>query len=478
MSKTRLTIALLISASAYAQTWSAVGTSSSMPTQNWSSILFYPSTNYIFVGSFLPNGRPNQEKGMWRGDRTNLTAAWTKVYGPTSDATTNQNIYRVGQMVVNASGEIVFDQNGNGCIGYVSNPTTSPSTTLTSLCTVRSLVQSVNNANILFTIAATSTRTIYKSTDGGHTWATLTTLSPSGAQTGLVSDGGSCMYSLMEADLASRSCDDGATWQGVGRCPNCVSVKALANGDVLGGDVDNYPRKWDGTITTNGTHDWIRYDTGIPSSPFGGTHYFTPNTYAQATNATVYSCGKGLDPANLTQKQGVIAMKSTNSGANWVDDSTGLTQNNNVHSGFCAIGPDGYLYLGVATNDSTNPNVIGSESGLFRALVNTVGIPPSITSSCPLPDGTVGSAYSQTVTATGDATITWDLSTGSLPTGLSILSGGAITGTPSAGGSFSFTLRATNSTGADTKSCSAVIVTTVHGGMRSGRMTVSGSVIQ
>ncbi len=67
-----------------------------------------------------------------------------------------------------------------------------------------------------------------------------------------------------------------------------------------------------------------------------------------------------------------------------------------------------------------------------------------------LPGGTSGSAYSQTITATGgNGTYTFAISAGSLPAGLTLnASSGALTGTPTAAGTSSFTVRATDGNGA------------------------------
>jgi len=94
-----------------------------------------------------------------------------------------------------------------------------------------------------------------------------------------------------------------------------------------------------------------------------------------------------------------------------------------------------------------------------RALSITIAVAPSITTSA-LPGGTVGTAYSQTMAATGGtAPLTWSLSAGSLPAGLSpITAGGVIAGTPSAAGTSSFTVRVTDGAGSvDTKALSIVI---------------------
>ena len=65
-----------------------------------------------------------------------------------------------------------------------------------------------------------------------------------------------------------------------------------------------------------------------------------------------------------------------------------------------------------------------------------------------LPGGTVGTAYNQTISATGGtAPYTFSVASGALPAGLSLSSGGALTGTPTASGTFVFTLKATGQGG-------------------------------
>jgi Putative Ig domain len=70
----------------------------------------------------------------------------------------------------------------------------------------------------------------------------------------------------------------------------------------------------------------------------------------------------------------------------------------------------------------------------------------SMTTTSPLPAGTVGTSYTQTFTATGGTTpYTWSREAGSLPAGLTFTAGGTLSGTPTAGGSFNFTIRVTDS---------------------------------
>jgi hypothetical protein len=69
---------------------------------------------------------------------------------------------------------------------------------------------------------------------------------------------------------------------------------------------------------------------------------------------------------------------------------------------------------------------------------------PLAVSTVTLPGGTVGTSYSQTLAGTGGAgTYVWT-ETGALPGGLSLSSSGAITGTPTAAGTFPFTVTMTD----------------------------------
>ena len=68
-----------------------------------------------------------------------------------------------------------------------------------------------------------------------------------------------------------------------------------------------------------------------------------------------------------------------------------------------------------------------------------------------LPNGIVNTSYSATLTAVGDTPITWSIENGNLPNGLSLSPNGVIAGTPTTEGTFTFTVKATNNIGSDTK---------------------------
>ena len=100
-------------------------------------------------------------------------------------------------------------------------------------------------------------------------------------------------------------------------------------------------------------------------------------------------------------------------------------------------------------------NYCGKAEHYFTISENAAAA-PSITTDT-LPDGKVGEAYSQILTATGTEPITWSIS-GELPKGLTLKeTTGEISGTPTAEGTASFTVKATNSAGSDTKELSITI---------------------
>ena len=102
----------------------------------------------------------------------------------------------------------------------------------------------------------------------------------------------------------------------------------------------------------------------------------------------------------------------------------------------------------------------------------TTGTAPTVTTAT-LPNGTVGTAYSQTLTATGDTPITWSIDTGSLPDGLTLSTAGVIAGTPETANTFNFTVKATNATGSGTKALSIVIAPS---GSESGDVDLTGTI--
>ena len=94
------------------------------------------------------------------------------------------------------------------------------------------------------------------------------------------------------------------------------------------------------------------------------------------------------------------------------------------------------------TGDATNAPQVVALSGVGEPCHVIVLSPAS------LPALTVGSAYSQTLTATnGTGTYTYQLTSGSLPSGLSLSARGVLAGATTATGNYSFTIQATDAFG-------------------------------
>ncbi|CAN0409753.1 unnamed protein product, partial [Phaeothamnion confervicola] len=110
------------------------------------------------------------------------------------------------------------------------------------------------------------------------------------------------------------------------------------------------------------------------------------------------------------------------------------------------------LISGTPTTGGTSNFTIGATDSVgtvgSQAYSLTIGTASLTLSPTTLPNGTQSTAYSQTVTASGgNGSYTYSLSSGSLPAGLSLSSGGVISGTPSGSGSSSFTVSALDTSG-------------------------------
>jgi len=127
-----------------------------------------------------------------------------------------------------------------------------------------------------------------------------------------------------------------------------------------------------------------------------------------------------------------------------------------------------YIQIGNVTKTAADKDATSAKANYFQytdagstgttVWVKASGTPPTITTAS-LTNGTVGTAYSQTLAATGTTPISWSVSVGSLPAGLSLnATSGVISGTPTAAGTSNFTVKAANGISPDaTKALSITI---------------------
>jgi uncharacterized protein with beta-barrel porin domain/carbon monoxide dehydrogenase subunit G len=115
-------------------------------------------------------------------------------------------------------------------------------------------------------------------------------------------------------------------------------------------------------------------------------------------------------------------------------------------------------YSGQDTFTYTATNASGTSSP--ATVTVTVNAPTLAIAPTTVPNGTVSSAYSQTISATGGtAPYTYAITAGSLPTGLSLnTSTGTLSGTPTASGTFNFTVRATDANSATGARAYSVVI--------------------
>lgn len=115
---------------------------------------------------------------------------------------------------------------------------------------------------------------------------------------------------------------------------------------------------------------------------------------------------------------------------------------------------DGTETITVPNNPTTTARIkIQPTNNIFFDINNTnftitAGVLLTVNPAT-LPNGTVGTIYNQTVTASGGtAPYTFATTVGSLPNGLTLTSGGTLSGTPTVTNTFNFTITATDASGA------------------------------
>ncbi len=105
-----------------------------------------------------------------------------------------------------------------------------------------------------------------------------------------------------------------------------------------------------------------------------------------------------------------------------------------------AAGTFGFTISAKDNSTGTGP-FTGSQAYSLNVAPPAIAVSPAA-----LPSGLAGTAYSQLITSSGGtATYSYAVTSGAIPPGLNLNSGGLITGTPTMGGTFNFSITATDS---------------------------------
>jgi hypothetical protein len=126
------------------------------------------------------------------------------------------------------------------------------------------------------------------------------------------------------------------------------------------------------------------------------------------------------------------------------NDGTGVLTS--PSQGF-ASGPNSGQVKAIDVKGEGVTDILVSNSLGFSVVLNNLAAVPALSvSTPPLAGGTVGTPYSQTLAASGGTKpYTWSIPPGTLPPGLSLSASGGITGTPTAAGTFDFTVTVADS---------------------------------
>lgn len=269
---------------------------------------------------------------------------------------------------------------------------------------------------------------IYALSNGGEVSVTISgggSLTASGSQNGIgiVSEFSNAALAIEGTAVKASGSYSGGVW---------VQAGESSTGSL---SVDG------GSLTASGnTGIYFPFSTGVSGSGIP--------SLTVAGNAVVDAKSGGIahNSSNNLSIQG-------NSGMVF-NGSTGTVYGNASLQDDLIIGEGERLILDNGANlDANGHNVIVDggtlDEGIKNSLGDSVKYTPTITTES-LSNGTVGETYNQTLAATGTTPITWSITDGSLPTGLTLNeSTGEISGTPTAAGTSTFTVTATNTVGSD-----------------------------
>jgi uncharacterized repeat protein (TIGR03803 family) len=154
---------------------------------------------------------------------------------------------------------------------------------------------------------------------------------------------------------------------------------------------------------------------------------YTGSTVARTFSVTIEPAGGGATLATFLQLTALPGTETLDTGALSGTVNLSAYAGTTVRVCFDCVIPQSHTGPGFFELDNV------------RLVSSTT---PVITTNSPLPNGAVGSTYSQALAATGGtAPYSWSLPSGGLPTGLTLSSSGVISGTPTSTGTASFVVQ-------------------------------------
>ena len=207
--------------------------------------------------------------------------------------------------------------------------------------------------------------------------------------------------------------------------------------------------------TTNATTSLTISDNAIVDARNGGiratsvsTELPTPTPTGDNSIAIVFDGTEGTVYGDVTLDEPLTIDQGETL---TIPQGSTLNGNSNLtNNGTVTIENGGTLTDGDAIYNTGTINVENGGKLEGTPTDGTVVYAPTITTENPLPEGTVGTEYNQSLAAENNPT-SWSVTIGTLPAGLTLKSDGTITGIPSAEGSSTFTVKAENSAGSDSK---------------------------
>ncbi len=300
-------------------------------------------------------------------------------------------------------------------------------------------------------------RLFYVANEGGQTGNEKSTYGRTDGESGYI---GSDFYTDLTHD------DNDPILKGASPCPQIqIMPLSLPNGIVGSG--------YSGTqLVASGGRSPYRFSivsgtlpSGITLSPYGflSGGPIMAGTFDFAVGVTDYYDCKGLRAYTITCTCPTIAWSPTS----LPDGNVGVSYNQRIEASGGNL-----IYIFQISSGALPPGLALSTAGFISGTPTTMGVfsfgvvahcsncwdirQYTINVSCPtitmspasVPSGTVGTAYTQTLAATGGASpYSFSISAGTLPTGLVLTSAGVLSGTPTVPSSSNFSVRATDANG-------------------------------